>query len=202
MGAPNFIKASFFYGKVLKKAGKTLEENYLPLQVPKSWFYHFYIFNLCTNGTIFIAILFQNAWLFDKISSILGIVTINLPLCASNVLQNNNGTLGNIVNCISSNKIKFYSFLINESFDNFKLKLTLSMIIFQASRRLYECLFVSIYSNTKQSLFAYFGACIYYGIQGLTVITGFKDLSSSLSKEISTLRMFICCFSFLLASFM
>ena len=110
-------------------------------EVPKRWFYHFYLF-----GTLlFIGILFLLIQIYFKRYRLPSRTRLYLDV---------------LIGCQRKPSVSQESILL----------LTI-LLLTQVLRRLYECLFVSIYSNSRMNLIHYmFGLSFYFGI-GLSILS-------------------------------
>lgn len=163
--APKFIREIMFYGKsynLVKKCDQKVP--FYSIQVPKRFFWHYYVVSFVINGTVLLAVLNKSfrSENFHKILNFLS--TPILPDSFENLRVK------------SMYEIEGYDKLTQITFDRNGLILLLTCMVIQASRRLYECLFVSVYSNSTQSIFVYLSAFVYYAFQGASILVGSPNI--------------------------
>lgn len=158
--APKIVQDCFLFGKTLKTATKPKKiitktrrtHAFFSIQVPKKWFTHFYIISTLTNGYL-LFICYQTYFLRQTAPAFL-IKVLNL------LTLNEYSTTPYFVNC-----------------DKTTVILVLFCLSFQGLRRLFECIFVSKFSDSKMHVFHYFAGVFFYSCQGVTLLLGARNLT-------------------------
>ncbi|XP_072040450.1 polyprenal reductase-like [Amphiura filiformis] len=122
--------------------------------LPKRWFWHFYLLTIVTNGYIL--------WLVVDCFFLGG----SAPQWYITLL-----------------KLCTYYPVKEPSASHLSVLLAIAAITIQGVRRLYECFFVSTYSNSTMHVAHYLLGVFFYPLTGLTVLTEGPDLSLEVPFE-------------------
>ena len=146
--APQIIQDCFLFGKTLKSL-KTSSN--LQFQVPKKWFTHFYLVSILSNGYLL--------WSCYKSYFLKRNVSEKLVKVVNWLTFNEYSSTPYFVTCSQSTTI-----------------IVLFCLTLQGFRRFYECMFISVFSNSTMHVFHYLAGLFFYSCQGITVLLGSRNL--------------------------
>ncbi|PIK39388.1 putative polyprenol reductase isoform X2 [Apostichopus japonicus] len=156
---PDLLKRSLVYGKVRNEKALKLKSLFeRVLDVPKSYFLHFYLLSFFWNSFLLACLI--NAWFF-------------------------NGSFPQKI----IDFLKLLTYYPEESSPHLNILLGQMMVVVQATRRTYETLFVSSYSNSKMHLFHYLLGCFFYFAMGPSLLSKAPDLNRGTILQLGDVRL-------------
>ncbi|XP_033111074.1 polyprenol reductase-like [Anneissia japonica] len=143
---PTIVKDLSMYGKVMSARNKTIIENLI--QVPKSYFKHFYLTSVIANGYLL--------WTLVNVYFLNGHIPSWYLWCL--------------------NKLTYYP-VNNPTVSHLSVILMVSIIVVQGLKRFIECITLSKYSKATMNVAHYILGLTFYFFSGLTVLSEAPDLS-------------------------
>lgn len=170
---PTFIVELFEYGKTRGSGSGTVSSPLVKLiEIPKQWFLHFYIFGLVVSSYMLAAT--TGAYFF-------GIRIPGVNHLAATIEAHFFGIRIRGVNHLAATAPEKQPPVIDE----YAVVLMCAMMFIQHFRRLYECIFVSVYSKGTMNIIHYFmGALLYATVQYCALVDGPSLMNKKLNTQL------------------